>query len=286
MPSPDQSLDLLRQDIDSIDIVIHELIVKRGTIVEDIRKIKNGAGPALRPGREATIMRRLSAQHHGRFPLHALLCLWREMLGGFTYMQEPQTAAVYAPPENDRLIGVARNHYGSMTPLNSFTTASACVRAVVEHAAHVAVLPLPTDGEPESWWPLLMSSDEKAPKVVGRLPFLVAEGDEQALVVSQWARDLSASEASLIALRLSERTSRGKIMAAVSAAGFVDPVSLATTETEQGDCFHVIEVDGAVPGNDARLATLRIQLGAPLTEAHVVGGYARQMTNPSKSDRE
>jgi len=286
MPSTDQSLDLLRQDIDSIDIAIHDLIVKRGTIVEDIRKIKQGAGPALRPGREAMIMRRLADRHRGRFPLQALFCLWREMLGGFTNMQEPFSAAVHAPPGHDRLVRAARNHYGGMVPLNTFATASACVRAVVERNAHIAVLPLPADGEIESWWPLLMSNDEKTPKVVARLPFLFEEGAEGALVIAPWARDLSPSEASLIALRLSERTSRGRIMGAIAAAGFVEALSLATIETEQSDCLHVIEVDGAVQHDDPRVAALRIQFGGPLIDAHIIGGYARPMvpaTGPNRT---
>jgi chorismate mutase len=104
MSPTDPSLDLLRTEIDSIDIAIHDLIVKRGTIVEDIRKIKNGAGPALRPGREATILRGLAERHRGRFPLPALISLWREMMGGFTHMQEPVTVAVHGAPGSDRLL--------------------------------------------------------------------------------------------------------------------------------------------------------------------------------------
>ena len=96
MSSPDPRLNLLRQDIDAIDTAIHDLIVKRGTIVEDIRKIKKRAGPALRPGREARILRRLAEKHQGAFPLPALVCLWREMMGGFTHMQQPFSGAVHA----------------------------------------------------------------------------------------------------------------------------------------------------------------------------------------------
>ena len=128
MSSPNPSLDLLRQEIDAIDIAIHDLIVKRGTIVEDIRKIKKRAGPALRPGREAAIMRGLAAKHQGPFPLGALVCLWREMMGGFTHMQQPFSAAVYAPSGNDAWVQVARDQYGSLTPLARFPSASACVR--------------------------------------------------------------------------------------------------------------------------------------------------------------
>jgi len=285
MSSPDPRLDLLRQDIDSIDASIHDLIVKRGTIVEDIRKIKKRSGPALRPGREATILRRLAAKHQGAFPLPALVCLWREMMGGFTHMQQPFSAAVYAPEGDGRSGRIARDHYGSMTPLNTMSSASACVRAVAEGTADIAVLPVPAEGEAEPWWRLLMSNDNKTPQVVSRLPFVQHRNAEQALVVAAWGRDFSESEASLIALRLNERTSRGRIMAAMTEAGFADAVSLSTMETDPENCFHVVEVSGGVLPADAAMASLPARLGPALMDAHIIGGYARPLVISRKTGK-
>jgi len=285
MSSPNPSLDLLRQEIDAIDIAIHDLIVKRGTIVEDIRKIKKRAGPALRPGREAAILRGLAAKHQGPFPLPALVCLWREMMGGFTHMQQPFSAAVYAPPDDDGWTRVARDQYGSLTPISALPSASACIRAVAEGAADIAVLPVPSDGETESWWTLLMGEDDKIPQVVSRLPFLSAKQGEQALVVAPWPRDYSTNEASLVALRLGERASRSKIMAAMAAAGFTDALSLATMERDPTDCFHVIEVGDAVERKDPRIGVLKAQFGGILVEAHVIGGYARPLVLPRTTAR-
>jgi chorismate mutase len=285
MSSPDPRLDPLRQDIDAIDAAIHDLIVKRGTIVEDIRKIKKRSGPALRPGREATILRRLAAKHQGAFPLPALVCLWREMMGGFTHMQQPFSAAVYAPDGSGRLGRIARDHYGSMTPLNVMSSASACVRAVAEGTADVAVLPVPVEGEAESWWPLLMSNDKKAPQVVSRLPFIQNKDGEEALVVAAWARDFSEAEASLVALRLGERTSRSRIMSAMTEAGFADALSLSTTETDPENCFHVVEVSGGVLQGDAAMAALPGKLGPALMDAHVIGGYARPLVISRKTGK-
>ncbi|HTJ64510.1 MAG TPA: chorismate mutase [Alphaproteobacteria bacterium] len=277
MSSPNPSLDLLRREIDAIDVAIHDLIVKRGTIVEDIRKIKKQAGPALRPGREATILRGLAAKHQGQFPLLALVCLWREMMGGFTHMQQPFSAAVYAPPGNDSWARIARNQYGALTPLSALPSPNACVRAVAEGTTDIAVLPVPADGEDESWWTMLMGEDEKMPQIVSRLPFLGTKRGDQALVVAPWARDYSANEASLVAIRLNERASRGKVMAAMVAAGFTDAVTLATMERTPSDCFHLVEVADAVERKDARVAALKMQFDGALVEAHVIGGYARPL---------
>jgi chorismate mutase/prephenate dehydratase len=285
MPSSQPRLDLLRQDIDAIDSAIHDLIVARGAIVEDIRKIKKDAGPALRPGREAMILRRLAAKHQGAFPLPALVCLWREMMGGFTHMQQPFSGAVHAPAGNDRLIRLARDHYGSLTTLSAMPSASACIRAVAEGAVEIAILPVPADGEDESWWPLLMGSDKKTPQVVSRLPF-IQEGDvEQALVVAPWARDLSEFESSLVAIRLGERTSRSRVMSVMAAAGFADAMSLATMETDPENCFHVIEVSGGVAADAAPLKALPAQFGLALIDAHIIGGYARPLVLSSNTGK-
>jgi chorismate mutase/prephenate dehydratase len=285
MSSPDPRLDLLRQDIDAIDASIHDLIVKRGTIVEDIRKIKKRAGPALRPGREATILRRLAAKHQGAFPLPALVCLWREMMGGFTHMQQPFSAAVSAPEGDGRSGRIARDHYGSMTPLNEMSSASACVRAVAEGTADIAVLPVPAEGEAEAWWPLLMSNDKKTPQVVSRLPFVQQNNEEQALVVAAWGRDFSESEASLVALRLNERTSRSRVMETMIEAGFADAVSLSTMETDPANCFHIVEVSGGVLQGDEAMAALPARFGTALIDAHIIGGYARPLVISRKTGK-
>ncbi len=280
MSSPDQPLDSLRRQIDAIDVALHDLIMKRGTIVEDIRKIKRQGGPALRPGREATILRRLAAEHGGSYPLPALISLWREMICGFTHMQEPLSAAVCGQPGSEQLVRLARDHYGSMTPLQMLASPSACVRAVVDGTAQVAVVPLPAEGEQMPWWPVLMADDAKAPQVVSRLPFVSDDHAEQAWVVAPWPRDISESEASLIGLRLGERTSRSRILGALAAAGFTQAVPVASAEFGSDDCFHVIEVDGAVAKSDARLAAVDAELGGTMAETHVIGGYARPLVLP------
>lgn len=277
MSSSSHRLDLLRRDIDAIDIAIHDLIVKRATIVEDIRKIKNHAGPALRPGREAVILRRLLARHQGQFPIAALICVWREMISAFTHMQEPLSAAIYAPPGHERLLGLARDHYGSLTPLTTVPTAAAAVRAVADQAAYLAVLPLPGDREAECWWPLLFGSEEKTPRIIMRLPFASDGKSEEALVIGAWQRDASDDEVSLISIELAERASRGRVVDGVHAAGFAKATSMASTETDPGRSFHLVEVDGEVASDDPRLAALAAQLGSSFTQAQPIGGYARPL---------
>ena len=81
-------LDQLRREIDAIDDDLHRLIIRRSEVVGRIAlaKASNGGGGtvALRPGREAVVLRRLLERHTGPFPAAALVRLWRELMGAFT----------------------------------------------------------------------------------------------------------------------------------------------------------------------------------------------------------
>ncbi|WP_420135099.1 chorismate mutase, partial [Rhodopseudomonas sp.] len=58
-PSP-PSLNELRQEIDSIDAQVHQLLMQRGEIIDRLIAVKQTqeVGSAFRPAREADMMRR------------------------------------------------------------------------------------------------------------------------------------------------------------------------------------------------------------------------------------
>src|SRR5438445_8680124 len=87
MDSP--NLDNLRQEIDVIDGNLHGLIRRRAELVDRITAAKPNGGLAIRPGREATILRQRLASHAGPFPATAVYRMWREMMSSFALMQTP-----------------------------------------------------------------------------------------------------------------------------------------------------------------------------------------------------
>ena len=76
MDSP--SLDSLRQDIDAIDGELHGLIQRRAALVDRIAGSKPPGGLALRPGREAKVMRQRLETHQGPFPAAAVYRIERK----------------------------------------------------------------------------------------------------------------------------------------------------------------------------------------------------------------
>src|SRR5690242_5812086 len=79
----------LRAEIDRLDEAIHDLLMERARVVEKVAAQGGKGRVALRPGREADIVRRLLARHRGHLPARAVARIWRELLAATTAMQGP-----------------------------------------------------------------------------------------------------------------------------------------------------------------------------------------------------
>jgi chorismate mutase/prephenate dehydratase len=256
------ALAALRGEIDRLDDQLHDLVMRRAEVVASLAasRVKGGASP-LRPGREAMILRRLLRRHHGDLPPGAMVRLWREILASSSAMQGGFSVAVYArDPNQPRL---AREHFGSLTPVRSMPTAARALAAVGSGEAQVAVLPLPEEGEPldQAWW---MGLDAPRLQVMARLPFWAALAEKlpEAFAVAPGAADPSGADRSLLRLELAEDRGRTQILGTLAAAGLT-PRSLLTRR-DGGVVRALAEVDGVVAEGDPRLAALPFDRALPL----------------------
>ena len=155
--SPDQELDELRGDVDRIDRSMVELLAERLRVVREIARIKRSAAagqPAIRPGREAVILRRLVEQAGDRFPTGTLVRMWRELLAATTRVQAPLAIAACVPPELPELWDLARDHFGATVPIRRTASWTVGLALVADGEADLVVLPLP--GEGQAWWVSLL----------------------------------------------------------------------------------------------------------------------------------
>src|SRR5712691_3170148 len=138
-------LEQLRRRIDEIDNRLQDLLVERINIVSRVAAHKRGNDrlSAHQPAREAEIIRRLISRNHGPFPPATLVRMWRELLAATTRLQGSFTIAVYAPPEAQGCWDIARDHYGSHTPMLTYRSTAQNLRALTEGHAALGVLPLP-----------------------------------------------------------------------------------------------------------------------------------------------
>ncbi|HEV2677605.1 MAG TPA: chorismate mutase [Aliidongia sp.] len=270
------SLDSLRQKIDRIDEQMHDLLIERTSLVEEIRGRKNRSGaPVIQPAREAEIFRRLAARHRGPFPLGAVHRIWREIITAITALQQPLAIAVYAPDDQPGAWDIARDQYGSQVPMTPFSTISQVIRAVTDRSATIGVLPMPSEDEADPWWRQLISRDTGAPRIIGRLPFAGrgnARAGRDAVAIACQPVEPNTCDRSFIVVEVPAQISRARLQSCLAAAGF--RCDLLAVWTSDGLCLALAELHGAVAPDDARLSDLSAQLGEPIDRVSHLGGYA------------
>ncbi|MGE0726217.1 MAG: chorismate mutase [Alphaproteobacteria bacterium] len=276
------SLDDLRRRIDAIDDALLDLVQERTSVVQAIGALKRGGGgpaTAFRPGREATVMRRLAARHAGPFSIAAMVRLWREMMCEFTRLQGPFAIAVHDADGSPGLWDLARDHFGSQTPMATQPTPSQVIHAVTDGAATVGILPLPSDERDGRWWTGLLSEEKGGPRIIARLPFVAPGnargGDRQAVAVACLPTEPSGDDRSYLAIDLSDNVSRSMMQQRLREAG-LGLASLVRID-QGGGALHLAEVDGYLEDGDPRLASLGERLGARPRDLRVLGAYAVPM---------
>jgi len=274
-PAPPPDLGRLRAELDRIDDALHDLLMQRAEIVASgVTQAKTGL--ALRPGREAQIIRRLLARHRGALPRHTLVRLWRELLAGTTAIQGRYVIAVCDTDPQAGFTQCAREHFGALTPLRAHRSPAQAIAEISAGTASVAVLPLPTETESprEAWWTALMQKDEPRIHVIARLPFWDKRPDGaprvQALVVAASAPDPSGHDRSLIGVECDANVSRDRLTALLTTAGLTPLSVTLRRDPDAPSAQAMVDVDGLLRDDDPRLAALGPALRRPV----VLGAYA------------
>jgi len=260
-------LPALRAELDKIDDTVHDLLMRRAEIVEHVAR--SGKPAAFRPGREASIIRRLVGRHHGSLPPVALVRIWRELLAGTTAMQGGFSLAVCDPDSGVPLTQLAREHFGALTPLRAYASAGQALMDVSQGAASVAVLPYPS--EDETWWIALLHHEPRL-HIIARLPFWKPRPDgfpsAQALVVASTPADASEADQSLLGLECDSDVSRAQLSSELMGAGLKAQTMILVRQ--RGSANVLVEVQGYLSDDDARLS----RLGSVLRRPVVLGSYA------------
>ena len=273
-PSPEDGwrtggLSALRAELDRIDNAIHDLLIQRAEIVEYVAR--SGKPAAFRPGREASMIRRLLARHRGSLPPVSLVRIWRELLAGTTSMQGGLSLAVCDADHGVPLTQLAREHFGALTPLRAYTSPGQALVDVSQGVASVAILPYPSDAD--NWWVALLHHEPRL-HVIGRLPFWKPRPDgsptAQALVVASTPVDASEQDQSLLGLECDSDVSRTRLSSELSAAGLKPETMVLVRRPGSPIANVLVEVEGYLADDDARLA----RLGSVLRRPIVLGSYA------------
>jgi chorismate mutase/prephenate dehydratase len=282
--NPDkQALADFRAQIDRLDGALHDILRDRAELIDQVRKLKGKQHIYIRPGREAQMVRALMARPQGKLPEGLVVRVWRELISGFTLLEGALKVAVYSPDKGPNLWDVARDHYGSFTPLMESESAVAAIKAVQANKATIAVVPPPMAGDKDSWWPLLAGDKKNVLTVFASLPFeVVKPGRSNArlsmpmgLIVGRLYPELTGDDRSFLAMQC-VHAPEGEMRRLLGKAGYKVRQMLvhsmgrgASTPTA-----FLVETEGYVGRNDTRLARLRAMLGSRLQYLAPLGGYA------------
>ncbi|HSU07527.1 MAG TPA: chorismate mutase [Acetobacteraceae bacterium] len=269
-------LGTLRAEIDRIDDEIHELLMRRATVVGRLAASGAKNGVPLRPGREAAILRRLLARHSGDLPAQAVVRIWRELLAGTTAMQGGLVVAVCEADPGGGFAAAAREQFGALTPVRVHGTVAQAIVDVRAGRASVAVLPLPSETESpgDAWWMPLLRDDQPRIHVVARLPFwrCRAEGtpSAQALAVAAMSPDPSGEDRTLLGLELDRDVSQERLTAALGAVGLHAGQVILHRDAGVSVAHALADVPGYLAAGDSRLSGL----GCVLRPPALIGAYA------------
>jgi chorismate mutase / prephenate dehydratase len=282
--NPDkQALADLRAQIDKIDSVLHDLLRERAEVIDHVRRLKGKQHIYIRPGREAQMLRTLVGRPQGKLPEGLVVRLWREMISAFTLTEGPVKVAVTVSAKDPDLWDLARDFYGSFTPLLEVPSALAAIKAVQTEKATIAVVPFPKDKDKNAWWPLLASDKKNVLTVFATLPFEIPKvGRTNArrslpggLVIGKLYPELTGDDYSFLALQC-VHVPEGEMKRLLGKAGYKVRQLLAQSmgRGDSAPTLYLVETEGYVGRSDTRLSRLRAMLGSRLQHLAPLGGYA------------
>lgn len=271
--APPLPLTELRAQLDTLDDRLHALLMERACIIERVASEGGKTGVKIRPGREASMVRRLLAQHTGTLPPQSLLRIWREIFAAALIIEGGQTIAVCAPDDSSDIVALAREHFGPLTPLRRHRNPAQALADLETGSAQIAVLPPPSDEPDGRWWSALTGHSTTQLSVIAKLPFWTARAEGTppgtAFAVAALRPDPSGQDNSLIVFEMPADTSRTRISSALTAAGFTLEAILAKRDDPDRSTI-LAEISGLIADTDPRLAAIQ---GAEFP-AIIIGGFA------------
>lgn len=271
-------LDDIRARIDAIDEAMHRLLMERGGLIASLQAAKGVGGPggsaAMRPAREARMMRALAARHDGSLPLAAVERIWREIIGSFTQMQAP-FHVLLTGADDVTLAEFGHYYFSATTPLSYAPGAVDVLKAIAADIGTVGVIL--DNGDTVPWWALLAHQKDNPGRAVARLPFLQGLGGDAtwqrgATVLSQASVEPTGDDVTLVAVVMDAggdaATAHSAVAGRLGAGGPPPAMRIAGTHIDAHGTICLLEISAHIAAECLR---------APAGNVRWLGGYARPL---------
>jgi len=261
------ALEEIRAEIDRIDDAMLGLLAERMAAVEAVRAAKASlpaaSVTAMRPGREAEIIRRLVARAGGKVPSDLVERVWREIIGSATRFQIPHIVHVASSGTAVVALPAILGRFGTATPVADHGSAADAVRAIAGDGPDVAVVGPHADGD--DWVSVVLGIEGDRPRVEACLPFLDAGAVPEGLVIGRAPFDPTGDDTAVIAV-LPAGQGKSEPGSSISIGGRDLPV-VATSGR-----WRLVGADYKTSRKDQFLEELTAD--ASITRAEIVGAYA------------
>ena len=147
-----QELEALRDQIDSLDQQIQQLLNDRARCAQHVAEVKQKyAQPGdsvtfYRPEREAQVLRRVMERNEGPLGDESMARLFREIMSQCLALEEPLSVA-YLGPQGTYTQQAAVKHFGHAVTCEGQTSIAAVFREVASGAANYGVVPVENSTE-------------------------------------------------------------------------------------------------------------------------------------------
>lgn len=142
-------LTQIRDQIDSVDRQIHQLLNQRARLAEHVARSKMAteANPVFyRPEREAQVLRNVMARNEGPLSDETVARLFREIMSACLALEAPQTIA-FLGPQGTFTQAAALKHFGHAAVSRPMATIDEVFREVEAGSAHYGVVPVENSSE-------------------------------------------------------------------------------------------------------------------------------------------
>lgn len=147
--SEQQDLQVIRQQIDEIDLQLQQLLNKRTAMAQEVARIKIANGEQAdfyRPDREAMVLRQVMDRNEGPLPATEMARLFREVMSACLAAEKPIQIA-YLGPEGSFTQAAALKQFGGSVQLQSMSTIADVFNAVETGGASYGVVPVENSTE-------------------------------------------------------------------------------------------------------------------------------------------
>lgn len=274
-----------RREIDVLDNQIIELLQTRLNVVQKVGEYKKRTSSKLcpiRPGREASMLRRIAKSFTGStFSPAAAAQLWRIIIGTSTALEAKLTISVYAPDDNRDLFWLAREYFGPAATITRQPHAKRVIGDVIDGSAAVGIIP-PLSADIESnWWSHLLQAGADNPKIFAHLPFVYHNEDRKnfpsALAFSRVLPEDSGDDMSVFVLQAEHNVSQHRLQTELNNAGlsahWLNIGSLSANERH-----HVIELKGFITPDHTQFQQFLATMGKSIPHVYFLGAYATPFT--------